>query len=246
MQQDLCDPPPQVDSRCRGGGYWPGAGTFATVRAAVAAPPPQPPRFLLILTPAPSAPPPPLAAIGGSAGSFPALLELLGLLPAGFPGALLVVVHLEPNRRSILAQLLGRATGLEVALARGGERPRAGHVYVAPPDRHLLVRRGPRLSLGAGPPECYSRPALDPLFASLAAVCGERAVAVVLSGMGRDGSRGVAEVHRRGGTVIAQSAATASHASMPGAAVATGGVDHVLSPAQTAELLMQLLTTPTP
>lgn len=189
-------------------------------------------------------PHPPLAAIGGSAGSFPVLVELLGLLPAGFPGALLVVVHIERHRASLLAGLLGRATTLNVAQARGGEHPQAGHVYVAPPNHHLLVCDGPRLSLSSTAPECYSRPSVDPLFASLAGVCGPRAVAVVLSGMGRDGSRGVAEVRRRGGTVIAQSSATALHGSMPAAAVATGAVDHVLAPADIAGLLMKLLTPP--
>ncbi|HEX9938036.1 MAG TPA: chemotaxis protein CheB [Longimicrobium sp.] len=185
---------------------------------------------------------PPLAAIGGSAGSFPVLQELLGLLPASFPGALLVVMHVERDRHSLLPDLLARATELTVLPARGGERPRAGHVYVAPPDRHLVVRPGPRLSLSSAEPECFSRPAVDPLFASLAEVCGAGAVAVVLSGMGHDGSRGAAEVHRRGGTVVAQSAATASHGSMPAAAIATGGVAHVLAPAEVAELLMKLLT----
>jgi two-component system, chemotaxis family, protein-glutamate methylesterase/glutaminase len=185
-----------------------------------------------------------LAAIGGSAGALPALLELLGLLPVGFPGALLVVIHLEPTRPSAIADVLGRGTVLRVALARGGERPRAGHVYVAPPGHHLVVCRGPALKLSESPPEHWSRPALDPLFVSLARVCGARAVAVVLSGMGRDGSLGVAEVHRRGGTVIAQSADTARHPSMPAAAIATGAVRHVISPAETAELLMELLSTP--
>lgn len=193
--------------------------------------------------PAP-APSPPLAAIGGSAGSFPVLREVLGLLPPSFPGALLVVMHIERDRHSLLPDLLGRATELTVQAARGGERPRAGHVYVAPPDRHLVVRPGPRLSLTSTAPECWSRPAVDPLFASLAEVCGASALAVVLSGMGHDGSRGAAEVHRRGGTVVAQSEATASHGSMPAAAVATGGVTHVLAPAEVAELLIKLLSPP--
>jgi two-component system chemotaxis response regulator CheB len=187
------------------------------------------------------APTPPLAAIGGSAGSFGVLRELLALLPAGFPGALLVVVHLERDRHSLLSELLGRATALTVAQALGGERPQAGHVYVAPPNHHLVVCPGPRLALSSSAPEWWSRPSVDPLFASLAAVCGSRAVAVVLSGMGRDGSRGVAEVRRVGGTVVAQSALTASHGSMPAAAIATGAVDHVLSPADIAGLLMKLL-----
>jgi two-component system chemotaxis response regulator CheB len=196
--------------------------------------------------PAPRAPArrTPLVAIGGSAGAFPALLQMLAALPASFPGAVLVVVHLMPTRDTVIATVLGRGTALTVTLARDGERPEPGHVYVAPPGRHLLVRPGPRLALSTAPPEHHTRPALDPLFASLARVCGRRSLAVVLSGMGNDGSLGVEEVHRRGGTVVAQSQATAPHFSMPGAAIATGAVDHVLSPAQAAELLINLLEPP--
>jgi len=185
------------------------------------------------------APRAPLCAIGGSAGSIPALIELLAILPAALPAALLVVIHLERHRETLLARILDRRTALTVALAEGaGERPLAGHVYLAPPDHHLVVRRGPRLWLSGTAPECFSRPSVDPLFISLAEVCGASAVAMVLSGMGRDGSRGAAEVHRLGGTVVAQDAAT--YPSMPSAAIATGGVDHVLSPAAMAEMLMKL------
>jgi two-component system chemotaxis response regulator CheB len=198
--------------------------------------------------PMPVAPPPaarsapPLVAVAASAGGIQALGELLYALPPTFPGALLVVVHLEPTRVSYLAQVLDRPSPLPVRQAAAGVRPRAGHVYVAPPDRHLVVRRSGCLGLADTPREHYSRPSADPLFASLAAYCGPRAVAVVLSGMGCDGSAGVAAVARAGGTVLAQDAGSAGYFSMPSAAIATGCVAHVLPPGDMAPLLTSLIT----
>jgi two-component system chemotaxis response regulator CheB len=181
-------------------------------------------------------------AVAASAGGIQALGELLLALPPTFPGALLVVVHIEPTRASHLAQVLDRASPLPVRQAAGGERPLAGHVYVAPPDRHLVVRRDGRLGLDDTPREHYSRPSADPLFASLAAYSGARAVAVVLSGMGADGSTGVEAVGRAGGTVLAQDAGSAAFSAMPSAAVATGRVAHVLAPGDMATLLISLFT----
>ncbi|HEX8906955.1 MAG TPA: chemotaxis protein CheB [Longimicrobiaceae bacterium] len=194
--------------------------------------------------PAASAAPftPPLVAVAASAGGIPALCELLHALPATFPGAVLVVLHLEPHRVSRLAHVLGRSSSLPVSQAANGQRPEAGHVYVAAPDHHLVVEPDGRLGLTDTPPEHHTRPSADPLFASLAAHSGARAVAVVLSGMGMDGSRGVELVARGGGTVLAQDAATAEHYGMPRAAIATGGVTHVLSPGDMAPLLATLVT----
>jgi two-component system chemotaxis response regulator CheB len=117
-------------------------------------------------------------------------------------------------------------------------------VYVAPPNRHLVVQEDGRLALDDTPRENYTRPAADPLFASLAAARGAGAVAVVLSGMGHDGSRGAVAVAAAGGTVLAQDAATAAYFSMPGSAIATGGVAHVLSPGDMAPLLATLFSVP--
>jgi two-component system chemotaxis response regulator CheB len=185
---------------------------------------------------------PPLIAVAASAGGITAVGELLAALPASFGGAVLVVVHLEPHRASRLAQVLGRASALPVTQAVAGEAPQAGHVYVAPPDRHLLVAPDGRLALADTPREHFTRPSADPLFASLAAFSGTRAVAVVLSGMGVDGSQGAARVARGGGTVLAQDAASAQHYGMPGAAIATGGVTHVLSPGAMAPVLATLVS----
>jgi two-component system chemotaxis response regulator CheB len=179
-------------------------------------------------------------AVAASAGGIPALGELLGALPASFPGAVLVVLHLERHRASRLAQVLQRSTTLVVSEAAGGERPAAGHVYVAPPNRHLRVAPDGRLELTEAPPEHFSRPSADPLFASLAAFRGARAVAVVLSGMGVDGAAGAAEVARGGGTVLVQDAASAEHYGMPGAALASCAGARVLSPGALAPLLETL------
>ncbi|HYH83318.1 MAG TPA: chemotaxis protein CheB [Longimicrobium sp.] len=184
---------------------------------------------------------PPVVAIAASAGGIGALEALLGALPAGFPAAVLALVHLQPGRVSILPRMLARATVLPVKQAAAMDRPRAGHVYVAAPDFHLVMGPGGRLQLSGADRENWARPSADPLFESVARVCGAGAFAVVLSGMGSDGSRGVGEVHRRGGTVIAQDGATSVHFAMPSASISTGFVDHVVPLPDIAPLLMRLL-----
>jgi two-component system chemotaxis response regulator CheB len=187
---------------------------------------------------------PPLVAIAASAGGIPALRTLLAVLPPDFPAAVLVVVHLEAGRPSLLAEILDRVSALPVRQALAGERPQAGVVYIAPPDRHLVVDDAGSLALIDSPREHHVRPSADPLFASVAQRCGSHAVAVVLSGMGRDGSDGVAEIHRLGGTVVAQDSASSLYPAMPDASVATGFVDHVVPIGQLSTLLVDLLTPP--
>ena len=163
-----------------------------------------------------------------SAGGIHALAALLGGLGADFPLPVLVVQHLDPRHRTVLAEILDRRTGLAVKLAEQDERARPGTVHVAPPDHHLLVRPDGTLDLSRGERVHFLRPAADLLFASVADVYGPRAVAVVLSGTGCDGARGVEAVKARAGTVIAQDPGTAQFDGMPRAAVGTGTVDFVL------------------
>jgi two-component system, chemotaxis family, protein-glutamate methylesterase/glutaminase len=163
-----------------------------------------------------------------SAGGLDALTRVLGALPADFPAAVLAVCHLDPNRPSLLAEILASRTGLAVRQAGHGERPRPGVVHVASPDRHLRLRPDGCLVLSGGPPVHYCRPAADPLLESVAAVCGSQAVAVVLTGGGSDGAAGALAVHNAGGVVWAQDRATAHNPGMPTAADATGAVDRVL------------------
>jgi two-component system chemotaxis response regulator CheB len=189
----------------------------------------------------------PVVAIAASAGGIGPLGELLRALPAGFPAAVLAVVHLQAGRVSLLPGILGRGTLLPVKQAAAMDRILAGHVYLAAPDFHLVLSPAGRLTLSGAERENWTRPSADPLFESVARACGAHAVAVVLSGMGIDGSRGVGEVHRRGGTVIAQDGATSVHFGMPSASISTGFVDHVVPLSEIAPLLVRLLmpaTTP--
>src|SRR5687767_14423514 len=119
-----------------------------------------------------------VVAVACSAGGLPALTVVLGGLPAGFPAAVLVVQHIPPDRENALADILGRRSALAVRQAEDGEPARAGVAFLAPPDRHLLLAPGGTLALSDGPREHHTRPAADPLFRSVAAACGCRAVAV--------------------------------------------------------------------
>lgn len=139
-----------------------------------------------------------------------------------------MVQHLAASRESHLADILARRTGLTVTQAEEGDSPHGGRVYTAPSDRHLMVGEGPRLHLVEGPPVHFVRPSVDVLFESVADVFGESAVAVVLTGSGRDGADGSRKIHEAGGVVVVQDPETSKNGGMPGAAVATGVVDAVL------------------
>jgi two-component system chemotaxis response regulator CheB len=182
-------------------------------------------------------------ALAASAGGLEALGEVLPALPAGFPAAVLVLLHLYPGRESVLAEVLSRQCALPVWRARAGEPVRPGTVYVAPPGRHLLVQPPGILALSAAPPEHYVRPSADPLFRTLAGVFGKRAVAVVLTGRDSDGSGGVAAVRDAGGVVIAQDPASAREPGMPRNSIRTGAVHHVLPLAEIGPALVRLAQT---
>ncbi|MFY9823043.1 MAG: chemotaxis protein CheB [Thermoanaerobaculia bacterium] len=168
-----------------------------------------------------------VVALAASAGGLAALTHVLSFLPPDFPAPVLVVQHLDPRHRSWLAEILGRRVALEVTQVRGGERIAAGTVYVAPPDHHLLLRQSGALELSDLACVQHVRPSADLLFTSLAEAWGPGAIAVVLSGTGRDGADGVLAIKQHGGTVIAQDEA-AEFFGMPNAAFRTGVVDQVL------------------
>jgi two-component system, chemotaxis family, protein-glutamate methylesterase/glutaminase len=170
-----------------------------------------------------------IVALAASAGGVFALTQILGQLPAEFPAIIVVVQHLDPRHRSLMPQIFGRRSNLPVFQAMEGMEVQPGTVYLAPPDRHMLVNRDGTLSLTQTELVNFVRPSADLLFESVAAAYGERAIAVVLTGAGKDGSMGVTAIKARGGTVIAQDEATSEFFSMPGAAIRTGAVDFVLS-----------------
>jgi two-component system chemotaxis response regulator CheB len=169
-----------------------------------------------------------IVALAASAGGIAALGRVLGELPVGFPVPVLVVQHLDPRHETVIADVLGRRTKLRVKLAEAEEMAQPGTVYVAPPNRHLLVGSGGLLSLSSSELVHFVRPSADLLFESVAGAYGPRAIACVLTGTGRDGAMGVGAVSSRGGTVIVEDPASAEFTGMPDAAVNTGPIDFVL------------------
>jgi two-component system chemotaxis response regulator CheB len=169
-----------------------------------------------------------VVAIAASAGGLKAITEVLAGLPADFHAALVVVQHLDPRHRSLMAEILGRRTALHVKEAAEGDRLLRGTAFIAPPDRHLLVNPDATLSLSQTELVHFVRPSADLLFESAAASYRERAIAVVLSGTGTDGAMGVEAIKKTGGTVIVQDRRSAEFAGMPGAAEDTGRADFVL------------------
>lgn len=170
-----------------------------------------------------------IVAIAASAGGVFALTEILGHLPATFSAIVVVVQHLDPRHRSLMPQIFGRRSNLPVYSAVDRMEVEPGHVYLAPPDRHMLINRDGTVSLTQTELVNFVRPSADLLFESVAAAYRERAIAVVLTGAGKDGSMGVTAIKKTGGTVIVQDEATSEFFGMPSAAIRTGTVDFVLS-----------------
>ncbi len=143
-----------------------------------------------------------VVAIAASAGGLRALIEVLSHLPAEFPAAVVVVQHLDPRHRSLMAEILSRGTALRVKQAEEGDRLETGTAYIAPPNRHLLVNPDGTLSLSSSELVRFVRPSADLLFESAAGSYRDRAIAVVLTGTGSDGAMGVEAIKKMGGTVI--------------------------------------------
>jgi two-component system chemotaxis response regulator CheB len=175
-------------------------------------------------------------AIGASAGGIEALQRLMRELPEDLAAAVCLVLHIPATSRSLLAEIIDRQTPLPVTTAVNGETMRAGRVYVAPPDCHLRVGGG-RTRLDRGPKENGVRPAIDPLFRSVADAYGERGIAVVLSGSLSDGAAGAAAVAAAGGTVLVQHPDDAVVPSMPESALqAAPSATALAAPELAAEL----------
>src|SRR4051812_29638686 len=184
-----------------------------------------------------------IVVMGASAGGVETLAELVGGLPAEFPAAIFVVLHLLPTGHSVLPEILDRAGPLPAGPAQNGEEIDRGHIYVAPPDRHLLLLPG-TVRLTSGPRENGHRPALDPLFRSAARAYRERVIAVVLSGSLDDGTAGLRLVKRMGGATVAQDPDDAIYPSMPLSALANEAADHMAPLAEIPALLCDLMDTP--
>ena len=182
-----------------------------------------------------------VVAMAASAGGLTALSEVLSSLPPDFPATIVVVQHLDPRHRSLMAEILDRRTNLTVKQAAEGETLASGTVYIAPPNRHLLINRDGTVSLTQSELVHFVRPSADLLFESVAASYKERAIGVILTGTGSDGSMGVRAIKKMGGTVIAQDKTSSEFFGMPSAAIETGSVDFILPLSEIGAALVTLV-----
>lgn len=180
-----------------------------------------------------------IIVIGASAGGFDALKKLVGDLPKDFAASIFIVWHISPNIRGVLPQVLNRAKGIHADHAYDGEPIAPNRIYVAPPDRHLLIERG-KIRVTRGPKENRFRPAVDPLFRSAAYTYGNRVIGVILSGALDDGTAGLWMVKQRGGLAIAQNPLDAEVPSMPENAIREVEIDYVAAISEMSDLLVRL------
>ncbi len=176
---------------------------------------------------------------GGSAGGVEALMQICAGLPADLPAAVFVVQHLSPTSRSVLPDLLARAGPLPARHPRDGDAIEPGHIYVAPPDQHLLLREG-SIMLRRGPQENRTRPAIDPLFRSAAVAYGPRVIGVVLTGLLDDGAAGLVAIKRCGGICVVQDPDDAQWPEMPRRAIERAQPDYITALCDIAALLSRL------
>jgi two-component system chemotaxis response regulator CheB len=185
-----------------------------------------------------------IVVVGASAGGVDALSILAAGLPANLNAAIFVVLHIGmgSNGRSYMPQILSKAGPLPAVHPKDGENIQKGKIYVAPPDCHMLLKSG-GIHLSHGPKENMTRPAINPLFRSAAAVFAERVTGVILTGTLDDGVGGLAEVKRQGGIALVEDPETAAFSSMPYHAVKHVSVDHVAPLSQIAGLISAFATT---
>jgi two-component system, chemotaxis family, protein-glutamate methylesterase/glutaminase len=176
---------------------------------------------------------------GASLGGLDALTKLVSGLPADLKAAVFVVMHVTPQGPSHLAERLDAAGELPAAPAEDGETIRPGRIYVAVPDRHLMLE-GERVRLSRGPRESHARPSVDVLFRSAAHFAGPRVIGIVLTGMLDDGTAGLWAIKDRGGIALVQSPAEAAYPSMPLNALRYVKADYSLKVAEMPSVLRAL------
>lgn len=182
-----------------------------------------------------------VVVIGASAGGIDAILEIVRRLPTDFAAPILIVVHIPPHSQSLLAHIFGRERNVPAKQVEDGETMRPGMIYVAAPDKHLILEHGDILRSVHGPRENRHRPAVDPLFRSAALAYGRHAIGVVLSGALDDGTAGLLAIKKQGGIAIIQDPNDALYAGMPASALAHVDVDYKLPASEIAGQLADLL-----
>ena len=180
-----------------------------------------------------------IIVIGASAGGVEVLQALFRELKPDLNAAIFVVLHIAPDAKSHLPQILSRHCPIPVAHAQDAKKIKPGHAYIAPSDQHLILRNG-SMHLSFGPKENHTRPAIDPLFESAATVYGPRVIGVILSGNLSDGTKGLICIKQAGGMAVVQDPEEALFPSMPSSALQYAPVDYRLTVAEIASLLNRL------
>lgn len=178
--------------------------------------------------------------IGGSAGGFKAFSTILSAISPDFRLPILIVQHLRPNDDGLFALHLAGTVRVPVIEPCDKQWIKAGHVYVAPANYHMLVEQNGTIALSVEEKINWSRPSIDVLFESAALALGERVIAVILSGANGDGAVGMMKIKEAGGLTIAQDPATAEFPVMPQASIDSGAVDEILSVEEIGRLLIKL------
>jgi PAS domain S-box-containing protein len=181
-----------------------------------------------------------IVGIGASAGGIEALSRFFDAMPSDSGAAFVVVLHLDPTRESQMAHILSSHTNMAVDQVANGMRIAPNHIYVIAPDKDLTVLDGGLRLIEPAESRGHRHP-VDVLFRSIAADQGERAIAIIMSGTGSNGSDGLKEVKAAGGLIFVQDPSTAKFNGMPLSAIATGFADHILAPEAMPKALVSYL-----
>lgn len=179
--------------------------------------------------------------IGGSAGSLDIILKIIPELPSQANAVFIIVVHRKNEVSSILRDLIASRTLMIVKEVEDKDPIQLNHIYIAPPDYHLLVENSTTFSLDSSEKIHYSRPSIDVSFESVAEVFGEKVIALLLSGANADGAAGLQQVHRAGGFSIVQDPSSAEMDFMPRQGIAKGNINAIVTAAEIPTFISNLL-----
>ena len=177
-----------------------------------------------------------IIVVGASSGGVEALRALFRELKPHLNAAVFIVLHIPPDAKSFLPQILGKLNPMPVQHAQDGAKIRSGHVYIAPPNQHLILENG-TMRLTYGPKVNHTRPAIDPLFESAARQYGNRVIGVLMSGNLFDGTKGLLSIQQAGGKTVVQDPEEALFSSMPVSALQSVPIDYSLPVSEIATLL---------
>lgn len=178
--------------------------------------------------------------LGGSAGGFGVILNLLKSIPKNFQIPILVIVHRNPKFESNFEQVLKKNYALQIKSAEDKEQIQGGKVYFAPPGYHLLIEPDFKLALDNSEPVQFSRPSIDVTFESASEVYKENCIAILFSGANQDGAKGLLAIKNRGGICIVQHPDSAEVPTMPQAAIDLHAQHHIYTTEEIAKYIDQL------